>query len=80
VVAPLSFPWARLCQFRRNYGTAPMWGAGAGVGAGEPDTGIREIRYGEMPAGYECLMKQADTALTLTPGCYTAHISGNGSR
>ena len=34
---------------------------------------------GKCPPGWEPLMNQRDTALTLTPGCYTAGIGGNGA-
>jgi hypothetical protein len=64
------------CGEPADYRTMPVWGAGAGYGV--PDTGVREIRYGELPRGYEPLTNQGDTALTLTPGCYTATISGTG--
>jgi hypothetical protein len=66
------------CGDPADYRTTPLWGAGAGPWEGLPDSGLREIRYGEMPQGYEPLMQQGDTALTLTPGCYTAHIDGTG--
>jgi hypothetical protein len=67
------------CGEPADYRTTPMWGVGVGPASGLPDTALREIRYGEMPQGYEPLMNQRDTALTLIPGCYTARISGTGS-
>jgi hypothetical protein len=60
------------------YRVGPMWGAGVGAASEVPDSGIREIRYGDMPQGFEPLINQGDTALTLTPGCYTADIDGTG--
>jgi hypothetical protein len=65
------------CDEPGDHRSAPMWGAGAGIGPG--DTRLSEIHYGDMPLGYGPLMKQGDTALTLTPGCYTASTSGTGS-
>ena len=66
------------CEEPADYRTTPMWGAGVGPASGLPDSGVRQIRYGQLPPGYEPIMNR-DIALTLTPGCYTAHISGTGS-
>jgi hypothetical protein len=52
----------------------PMWGAGGIAGT---DT-VSVIQYGVMPSGFAKLRGQADTALTLLPGCYEAEISGTG--
>jgi hypothetical protein len=48
-----------------------MWGAGT-------SQEISVIEYGVMPPGATPLIGQADTALTLTPGCYEAITSGTG--
>jgi hypothetical protein len=49
----------------------PMWGAGT-------SRPLSVIEYGVMPPGAMPLIGQADTALTLIPGCYEAMISGTG--
>lgn len=58
-------------------GPRPMWGAGVGREAKNAE--LSKIQYGVLPPGYEKLMGQADTALTLTPGCYRATMDGTGS-
>ena len=54
-----------------------MWGAGV-ANAQDGQEYLARVRYGQMPPGYEKLINQADTALTLTPGCYQATVSGTG--
>ena len=51
----------------------PMWG----VASNDIDT-ITVFNYGSMPAGFSPLMGQADTALTLVPGCYDVTTGGTG--
>lgn len=55
-----------------------MWGAGFARNTTFEQRELTEIRYGQMPAGFEPLIGQADTALTLTPGCYRASVGGTG--
>ena len=55
-----------------------MWGAGRGAKVTPEQSRLSRIRYGEVPPGYERLTGQADTALTLVPGCYLAQASGTG--
>lgn len=50
-----------------------MWGA-----ASNGTSNVEVFAYGQMPPGYVKLMGQADTALTLIPGCYEVTTSGSG--